>query len=282
MTCQNSRASSVYAAPSSQKQGICIFKSEFHLLLPKGFICFVTLVIWCETSFSFLCSKDFLRITDAMGRRHDYCGNKTGQKLLVTGDKMGMTFRSDDKVENRGYYLVFTLVSQASVSSSFPGSHGKIDHKEANPVNQAYLRFPEIQDKKWKTKFQIQYARKDFVINGLGKTAENNHCHEIVASVETDSWILFNPITGLMDFLVRSSLTNGGPGGRRGSCGQYPITLGMFRSYLTRNLGDLIKHPKLFSSNSLSWNGSVILKFTTFNVYKTLKKITKIFTLPIF
>ena len=47
-----------------------------------------------------------------MGRGFDYCGNKTGQKLLVTGDKVEMTFRSDDNVEQRGYYIVFTLVSQ--------------------------------------------------------------------------------------------------------------------------------------------------------------------------
>ena len=46
-----------------------------------------------------------------MGRGFDYCGNKTGQNLLVTGDKVGMTFRSDDSVERRGYYIVFTLVS---------------------------------------------------------------------------------------------------------------------------------------------------------------------------
>ena len=51
-----------------------------------------------------------------------YCGNKTGTNLLVTGDKVEMAFRSDDsRVEQRGYYLVFTLVS-----------HGKRDHKEAN------------------------------------------------------------------------------------------------------------------------------------------------------
>ena len=69
----------------------------------------------------FLCSKDFLRITDGMGGRFDYCGNKAGQNLLVTGDKVEMKFRSNDRVEQRGYYLVFTLVS-----------NGKKDHEEAN------------------------------------------------------------------------------------------------------------------------------------------------------
>ena len=83
---------------------------------------FVALVIWCKTSFIFLCSKDFLRIKDGMGKRLGmYCGNETGQNLLVTGDKVEMAFRSDDSVEEKGYYLVFTLVL-----------HGKRDHKEAN------------------------------------------------------------------------------------------------------------------------------------------------------
>ena len=70
-----------------------------------------------------------------MGKRVDYCGNKTGQNLLVTGDKVEMTFRSDDRVEQRGYYLVFTLVSPpASVSSPSSLPYGKWDHKEADYV----------------------------------------------------------------------------------------------------------------------------------------------------
>ena len=90
---------------------------------------FVASGIWCKTSFTFLCSKDFLRINDALGKGVDYCGNKTGENLLVTGDKVEMTFRSDDKVEQRGYYLVFTLVSSLSVLQL-----GKWNHKEANDV----------------------------------------------------------------------------------------------------------------------------------------------------
>ena len=54
------------------------------------------------------------------------------QNLLVTGDKVEMAFRSDYRVEQRGYYLVLTLVSQASVSSALRVSHVKRDHKEAN------------------------------------------------------------------------------------------------------------------------------------------------------
>ena len=69
------------------------------------------LVVCRKTSFNFLCRKDLLRITDGIGTRLDYCGNKTGQRLRVIGDKVELMFRSDDNVERRGYYLVFTLVS---------------------------------------------------------------------------------------------------------------------------------------------------------------------------
>ena len=69
--------------------------------------------------FTFLYSKDFLRITDGMGTMFGfYCGNMTGKSLLVTGDQVKILFKSDDNVERRGYHLVFTLVSP----------HGKWDH----------------------------------------------------------------------------------------------------------------------------------------------------------
>jgi len=55
-----------------------------------------------------------------------YCGNKTGENLLVTGDKVEIIFRSDGEIEQRGYLLNFTLVSSPSVSN------GKWDHKEAD------------------------------------------------------------------------------------------------------------------------------------------------------
>ena len=67
-----------------------------------------------------------------MGKGLGYCGNKTGQNYLATGDKVEMTFRSDDKVEQKGYYLVFTLVPVASVSSPSSLPQGKWDHKEAD------------------------------------------------------------------------------------------------------------------------------------------------------
>ena len=68
------------------------------------------------------CSKDFLRITDGMEKiLGKYCGNKTGQNLLVTEDKVEIKFQTDGEIERRGYLLNFTLVS-----------NGKWDHKEAD------------------------------------------------------------------------------------------------------------------------------------------------------
>ena len=55
-----------------------------------------------------------------------YCGNETGQNVLVTGDKVEIIFHSDDKIERRGYLLNFNLVSSLSVSP-----HGKWNHEEA-------------------------------------------------------------------------------------------------------------------------------------------------------
>ena len=60
-----------------------------------------------------------------MGKEDRNCGNKTGQNLLVTGDKVKMTFTSDEEIERRGYYLVFTLVLQASVSPPSSLPYGK-------------------------------------------------------------------------------------------------------------------------------------------------------------
>ena len=82
-------------------------------------------MVWCETSFIFLCSKDFLRISDGIDKILGlYCGNKTGQN--VTEDKVEIIFHSDGETERRGYVLNFTLVSLLSVSI------GTWDHKEAD------------------------------------------------------------------------------------------------------------------------------------------------------
>ena len=84
-------------------------------------------MVWCKLSFTFLCSKDFLRITDGVEEVFgSYCGNKTANKNLhVRGDRLKLIFHSDGDIERRGYLLNFTLVSLSSISS------GKWDHKEA-------------------------------------------------------------------------------------------------------------------------------------------------------
>jgi len=83
-------------------------------------------VVWCKTLFTFLYSKDFLRITDGMGKRKRYCGNQTGQNFRATGGQMEIMFHSDSWIERRGYLLNFTL--RRLVSS------GKWDHKEADKM----------------------------------------------------------------------------------------------------------------------------------------------------
>jgi len=61
--------------------------------------------------------KDFLRITDGIGKTLGlYCGNQTGQNLLVAEDKVEIILHTDGDIERRGYLLNFTLVSSPSVS----------------------------------------------------------------------------------------------------------------------------------------------------------------------
>ena len=83
---------------------------------------------WCKTSFTFLCSKDFLKIIDGMNETFGlYCGNKiAGKNLHVTGTRVKLIFHSDGEIERRGYLLNFTLVSLSSFSI------GKWDHEEAD------------------------------------------------------------------------------------------------------------------------------------------------------
>ena len=85
-------------------------------------------MVWCKISFTFHCSKDFLKITDGIDEVFGvYCGNKTaGKNLHVKGDRVKFIFHSDEEIERRGYLLNFTLVSLSSFSS------GKWDHKEAD------------------------------------------------------------------------------------------------------------------------------------------------------
>ena len=92
--------------------------------------------VW-RTSFTFLCREDFLKITDGKDKIYGlYCGNKTSETLHVTGDQVKILFYSNEKIEERGYVLNFTLIPPATVS------RGKWDHKETDrtyKVHQVYL-----------------------------------------------------------------------------------------------------------------------------------------------
>ena len=68
------------------------------------------------------CSKDFLKITNGMGKILGYyCGKNIGENLLVSEDEVEIIFHTNGDIEQRGYLLNFTLVS-----------NGKWDHKEAD------------------------------------------------------------------------------------------------------------------------------------------------------
>ena len=56
----------------------------------------------------FLCRFDYLKITNEKSQSFGvYCGNKTGEKVAVTGDYAVITFHSDGGVEKRGFRIRF-------------------------------------------------------------------------------------------------------------------------------------------------------------------------------
>ncbi|XP_068676410.1 tolloid-like protein 2 [Montipora foliosa] len=60
-----------------------------------------------DLEFSYTCSFDYLKITnDNGGFYHRYCGNLTGQSVIVTGQYANLTFRSDFTVEKTGFRLL--------------------------------------------------------------------------------------------------------------------------------------------------------------------------------
>ena len=64
-----------------------------------------------ENDLLFPGSYDYLKISD--GGSHtfdDYCGEKTGESIEVTGDQVVLTFHSDDIVQRRGFLIFFTAV----------------------------------------------------------------------------------------------------------------------------------------------------------------------------
>lgn len=58
---------------------------------------------------SFLCSRDYLQITNELNRVFGkYCGNKTGKTVLVSGKYALIKFHSDSSIQNRGFIMNFT------------------------------------------------------------------------------------------------------------------------------------------------------------------------------
>ena len=59
-------------------------------------------------------SFDYLEINKDGRMVGKYCGSRTGQKILLSGDQILITFHSDVDVERRGFLIHFTA-----------GPHGK-------------------------------------------------------------------------------------------------------------------------------------------------------------
>ena len=61
--------------------------------------------------FSFLCSQDYLQITNEKNRVFGkYCGHVTGKTVFVSGQYALIKFHSDRKIQNRGFLMNFSAV----------------------------------------------------------------------------------------------------------------------------------------------------------------------------
>ena len=59
----------------------------------------------------FLCSQDYLEITNEMNRVFGkYCGHKTGKTVLVSGKYALIKFHSNSSIQNRGFLMSFAAV----------------------------------------------------------------------------------------------------------------------------------------------------------------------------
>ncbi|KAL9970586.1 hypothetical protein ACROYT_G022989 [Oculina patagonica] len=70
-----------------------------------------------------ICIYDYLKITD--GKSHTfgtYCGDETGESIVVTGDYVEITFYSDDIEQRKGFVIYFTAVPVAlpKVTLTYP------------------------------------------------------------------------------------------------------------------------------------------------------------------
>lgn len=60
---------------------------------------------------SFAFSYDYMKIINDQNHAYGvYCGQKTGQSVLVTGDYVVIIFHSDESDEQKGFLLYFTAI----------------------------------------------------------------------------------------------------------------------------------------------------------------------------
>ena len=53
-------------------------------------------------------SWDYLEIVNDGRKVGKYCGRRTGQSILLTGDQILITFHSDYRIQKRGFRIHFT------------------------------------------------------------------------------------------------------------------------------------------------------------------------------
>ncbi|KAL9986761.1 hypothetical protein ACROYT_G000954 [Oculina patagonica] len=64
-----------------------------------------------DLEYHYSCSFDYLTIKDDEDQTAGtYCGEKTGQNVYLTGNKVLITFHSDENVQERGFVIKFTAV----------------------------------------------------------------------------------------------------------------------------------------------------------------------------
>ncbi|KAL9952995.1 hypothetical protein ACROYT_G040337 [Oculina patagonica] len=103
---------------------------------------------------------DFFEVEDHASCRYDYltisnnhtsgvyCGDKTGQTVLIAGDHAVITFHSDSYVQERGFLLVFTAVPHvppniilpAAIVRTFPGYNVAFPVTGTPPIYTAIIR----------------------------------------------------------------------------------------------------------------------------------------------
>ena len=65
----------------------------------------------CEIDLFFLFSYDYMKIINDQNHAYGvYCGQKTGQSVLVSGDYAVIIFHSDETDQRKGFLLYFTAV----------------------------------------------------------------------------------------------------------------------------------------------------------------------------